>query len=542
MKSLVLNPRQLCDLELLLNGAFHPLNGFLREKDYKSVVKYMRLSNGALWPIPIVLSLEENKYRDYKAAKEIMIQDDNNNSLAILKNIEIYKPNLKKECFNVFGTTDDNHPYVKILLENPDVYYIGGELEKINLPPHYDFQDLRLTPEDIKKFFQQKGWTNAPIIAFQTRNPMHRSHFELTKFALSSIGEDAKLLIHPVVGVTQDCDIDYHTRVRCYKKILKYYPSNTVTLAIYPLSMRMAGPREALLHALIRQNYGCTHFIVGRDHAGPSYKDKNGNAFYLPFDAHELLKKYSHELKIQIIPSKQIVYVKETDSYYPANQVPENTTILNISGTEQRRLLMSGEEIPVWFSYPEIIEELRKSHKKKSYALYFVGLSGSGKSTMANAIAERLKETESKRKITILDGDIVRQHLSKGLGFSREDRSTNVQRIGYVASEIVKHGGVAICANIAPYQYDREINRKLIRGVGNYVEIYMRTPLRICEKRDVKGLYKMARKGMIKQFTGISDPFEAPKNSEITLEGDVDINENLEVIMGYLMEKNLIKE
>jgi sulfate adenylyltransferase len=381
-----------------------------------------------------------------------------------------------------------------------------------------------------------------PCVGFQTRNPMHRSHFELTKYALEKCGKDARLILMPVVGITQSCDVDYHVRTRCYKKLLPYYEGKA-ELVLIPLSMRMAGPREAVLHAIIRKNYGCTHFIVGRDHAGPSYKKKDGTDFYGPYDAHALVEKYKADIGIEIVLSQMIVYVENLEKYLPMNEVrvggvggDGGDKVLNISGTEQRRLLKTGAEIPAWFSFPEIVEELRLEYRmlnKRGLCIYLTGLSGSGKSTVANFLMEKIMENEKERKITMLDADVVRTNLSKGLGFSREDRSTNVRRIGYVCSEIVKHGGIAIVANIAPYEDDRKYNREMIEGAGGtYVECFIDTTLEKCEERDVKGLYALARKGIIKEFTGISDPYERPVNAEIVINGEM----NLDVIIGEIIE------
>ena len=537
-----LNGRQQCDLELLLNGGFSPLQGYLRQKDYQSVLDNMRLSTGELWPMPITLAIKDSDVKKYQDAGYIALKDLTGITLAVLQIDDIYKPDLVEECKKVFGTDDDNHPYISLVFGQGDVHYVGGNVEKINDPLHFDFKELRKTPAETKKYFNENKWEN--VLAFQTRNPMHRSHFELTKYALSKVGDkNAKLLLHPVVGVTQDCDVDYHTRVRCYKKLLKYYDDNSVLLSLLPLSMRMGGPREAVWHALIRKNYGATHFVVGRDHAGPSYKKKNGESFYGPYEAQELLEKYKDEVGIEVILSKMIVHVKEDDIYLPIDQVPEGKTVQNVSGTEQRRLLKNGEPIPEWFTFPEIVEEMRNEYKKignKGLCLYFVGLSGSGKSTIANYVKEKLLEIVLTKNITILDGDVVRQHLSKGLGFSKEDRNTNIQRIGYVASEIVKHGGICLCANIAPYNSDRQINRKLISSVGNYVEVFVDTKLQTCEERDVKGLYKLAREGKIKQFTGISDPFENPENAELLLNGANKIDDCVESVIKYLQSNGLI--
>ena len=535
-KFIILNERQLCDLELLLNGGFAPLNRFMNETDYYSVLNNMRLCTGELWPLPVTLGISEDDMKSFKHEKSIVLRDSQNVPLVLLDIEQIYKPDLMLECKLAYGTTDNNHPYVKLILDQGNVYYISGKLTKINDPLHYDFMDIRLTPRQTKKYFVDNGWKT--IVGFQTRNPMHKSHYELTKYAMTIAGTDSKMLLHPVVGITQECDVNYHTRVKCYKKLVKYYPDNTVILSLLPLSMRMAGPREALFHALIRQNYGCTHFVVGRDHAGPSYKDKNGNNFYGPYDAHNLLEKYNDELNIKIIKSKMIVYVKELDDYMPIDKVPENLTILNISGTQQRQMLVAGDDIPGWFSYPDIVKELKKSYvpnNEKGLCIYFVGLSGSGKSTIGNMLKSKLQESVNK-DISILDGDVIRQHLSKELTFSKEDRSTNIRRIGYVASEIVKHRGIVLCANIAPYEEDRQYNRKLISKYGYYIEIFVDTKLNVCEDRDIKGLYKLARNGIIKQFTGISDPFETPTNPELIINGNDDINENLNKILDTLKE------
>lgn len=533
-QSITLNDRQLCDLELLLNGGFHPLKGFLTEKDYKNVVDNLRLTTGEFFPIPIILSIDDDKVDNFKHDKYVTLRDKQGIPLSVLVIKDIYKPNLFKECLKVYGTIDTNHPYVNIILSNPDVHYIGGTLLKIRLPQHYDFMDLRLTPSETKNYFIKNNWKT--IVGFQTRNPMHRSHMELTKYALSQTGDkDAKLLIHPVVGITQSCDVDYHVRVRCYKKLIKHYPENVTKLSLLPLSMRMAGPREAALHAIIRQNYGCTHFCVGRDHAGPSFKDKEGKSFYGPYDAHDLLEKYKNDLKIKIIKSKWIVFVKETQSYMKIDEVPKNMTIMNISGTEQRKRLANNEEIPEWFSFPNIVNELRKNYRPKlsqGFYISFFGLSGSGKSTLANALKSRLLELESERKISLLDGDVIRLNLSKGLGFSKEDRSTNVRRVGYVASEIVKHGGIAISALVSPYVIDRQYNKGIIK---NNIEILVGTSLGTCEKRDVKGLYKLARAGKIKNFTGIDDPFEKGI-PDLIIKEENSIEENINVIIDKLRE------
>lgn len=533
-----LSDRQLCDLELLLDGSFAPLTGYLTKKDYQSVLDNMTLSTGELWPIPITFSVPSDDVKNFVGISTLTLLDKNLTPVATLHIEDIFKPDLEEECEKVFGTTDTNHPYVSIIFSNPDVHYVGGRVEQLNPIPHYDFQDLRNSPSQIKAFKASNSWNK--MLGFQTRNPMHNCHYELSRYALRKAQEDISpdhtadvgLLLHPIVGVTQDCDINYHTRVKCYRHILKRYPdSSKVKLSLLPLSMRMGGPREALWHALIRQNYGCDYFVVGRDHAGPSSKTKDGNAFYGPYDAHNLLASVESRLKIKVIKSVLIVHVNETNTYLPINEVPENLTTSSLSGTELRRRLRGNEPIPTWFTMPEIAHELQLSEQRSGVCYYLVGLSGAGKSTIACALRERLLETHQDSNITILDGDVIRTNLSKGLGFSKEDRSTNVRRIGYVAATIVKHGGICICSNIAPYEADREYNRNLISQHGKYVEVYVNTSLELCEERDVKGLYKKVRAGIIPVFTGISDPFEVPENSSVTVTGAGDMNSILTNIL-----------
>lgn len=536
---IILNIRQLNELELLLNGAFYPLTTYMNQVDYESCIYKMRLANGELFPIPIVFSVNNELSNKISKDTILRLKDETGILIAELTVSEIYEPNLNDECKYVLGSEDPSHPFNSIIMKNTNCKYISGDLKKIQLPLHYDFNELRMTPAETKEYFTNNGWDT--VVGFQTRNPLHRSHYELTLNSLKEVseqtGKTAKLLLHPVVGITQECDIDYYTRVRCYKKLVDKYPTNTVLLSILPLNMRMAGPREALWHAIIRKNYGCTHFIVGRDHAGPSYKMNNGQNFYGPYDAHKLLLEHEKEIGIKIVLSKNIVFIKELGEFAEEDKVPKNVMIGNISGTQQREMLKEGTDIPDWFSWPDIIEELRKEFKlqnKKGICIYLVGLSGSGKSTIANFLMNKLRETETERKITLLDADIIRLHLSKGLGFSKEDRSTNVRRIGYVASEIVKHGGIVICANIAPYEEDRLFNRKQISQYGKYIEVFINTTLECCERRDIKGLYKMARDGKILNFTGVNDPFEIPSSSDLVVDGDennCDISTNLKKIL-----------
>ena len=541
LSSLTLNERQLCDLELILNGGFNPLNSFLNKKDYNSVLENMRLSSGELWPIPINLDVSKDTIdnNNLKKNTRISLRDKEGFILAILTIEDIWKVDKEKESKAIFGTTDTNHPGVFNLFNNINDYYMGGIIRHAQKPHHYDFQLLRHTPKELKDQFNKMGWKN--IVAFQTRNPMHRAHKEIAFRA--ALENNANLLIHPVVGPTKPGDVNHYTRVRCYQKILKYFPKGTTTLSLLPLAMRMAGPREALWHALIRKNYGCTHLIIGRDHAGPG-NDKNGNPYYGPYDAQELLIKYEDEIGIKMVPFKMMVYVQDKDEYMEISSVPDGLKTLNISGTELRRKLENGQDIPSWFSYPEVVRELKKSYppkELKGFTIFFTGLSGSGKSTIANGVLVKLLE-QGNRQATLLDGDIVRTHLSSELGFSKEHRNINVKRIGFVASEITKNGGIAICAPIAPFKLPREENRKIIEQHGEYIQIYISTSLEECARRDTKGLYAKAISGELKGFTGVNDPYEVPDGSELTIDTEtMTPEESVQKVMIYLEKEGLIK-
>lgn len=514
-RSWSLTPRQLCDLELLLNGGFSPLNGFMCRSDYDSVLNQMRLSDGTLWPMPIMLDVPDEFASDIKPDEKICLRDPEGTTLALLLVSDCWQPDKLKEAEAVFGTTDTAHPGVQYLLEQTNAHYLGGRLLGLRLPKHYDYVELRNTPAELRAQFKKLGWQR--VVGFQTRNPMHRAHQELTIRAASEA--EANLLIHPVVGMTKPGDIDHFTRVRCYKKLLARYPQQTTSLSLLPLAMRMGGPREALWHAIIRKNYGCTHFIVGRDHAGPG-KDSQGNDFYSPYAAQELVQAHQGELGISMVPFQEVVYVENKSEYRPADKVNESDRVLKISGTEFRRRLREGVDIPEWFSYPDIIRELRKGYPPKhrqGFTLFFTGLSGAGKSTLANALLIKLMELDD-RPVTLLDGDIVRTNLSSELTFSKAHRDLNIQRIGFVAEQITKNRGVAICAPIAPYQAVRQQVRELISSQGGFIEIYVSTPLTVCEQRDVKGLYAKARSGELKGFTGIDDPYEEPESPELVID------------------------
>lgn len=509
-----LTDRQICDLELLLNGGFSPLVGFMNQSDYESVLNKMRLANGSLWPIPITLDITKEFADKIRSEEKITLRDKEGFALAVLTISDVWTPDLEQEAISVYDTMDTAHPAVNFLLNIGNRIYVGGSLEGISYPHHFDYQNDRHTPQELRSFFSQNGWDK--VIAFQTRNPLHRAHVEMTLRAIENL--DAYLLVHPVVGMTRPGDVDHYTRVRCYKHVMGKYPKNSAVMSLLPLAMRMGGPREALWHALIRKNFGCTHIIVGRDHAGPG-NDERGNPFYGPYDAQELLLKHQSEIGVEMVPFKFMVYLPKEDCYESIDEIEKGAEFQTISGTELRQLLDDGKGIPEWFTYKKVAQELELSRPpltERGFTIFFTGLSGSGKSTLANGLLVKLLE-EGSRPVTLLDGDIVRTHLSSELGFSKEHRSINVQRIGFVASEITKNGGIAICAPIAPYESDRRENRELISKLGGYIEIYVNTSLEKCEARDVKGLYELARKGVIKEFTGISDPYEVPSESEIVV-------------------------
>jgi sulfate adenylyltransferase len=522
LESWDLTLRQICDLELLMNGGFSPLKGFLGEKDYNSVVENMRLSDGQLWPIPITLDVSEKFANSVKLGQDIALRDQEGVILATLSISDIWVPDKNKEAEMVFGADDSAHPAVNYLHNMAGSIYIGGAVTGIQSPTHYDFRGRRNTPNELRAYFKKLGWQR--VVAFQTRNPLHRAHQELTFRAAKEA--QANLLIHPVVGMTKPGDIDHFTRVRCYEAVLDQYPSSTTSLSLLNLAMRMAGPREAVWHGLIRKNHGCTHFIVGRDHAGPG-KNSNGEDFYGPYDAQELFREHQEEMGIEMVDFKHMVYVQERAQYEPADEVEEEATVLNISGTELRRRLAEGLEIPAWFSFPDVVKELRRSRPpraRQGFAVFFTGFSGSGKSTIANALMVKLMEMGG-RPVTLLDGDIVRKHLSSELGFSKEHRDINIRRIGYVASEITKNGGIALCAPIAPYAETRRAVREMVEDYGAFIEVHVATSIEECERRDRKGLYKLAREGKIKEFTGISDPYDVPETPELRIETEnVDVD------------------
>jgi sulfate adenylyltransferase len=475
----------------------------------------MRLSDGTLWPIPITLDVSEELAEKLSPRAILALRDPEGVLIAALEVEEIWQPDRMAEAQAVFDTTKREHPGVAYLLDQCHPYYVGGRLEGVQLPVHYDFRSLRLTPQELRAEFARLGWRR--VVAFQTRNPLHRAHQEITLRAAKEVG--ANLLLHPVVGMTKTGDVDHYARVRCYQAILNRYPPHSVKVSLLPLAMRLAGPKEALWHALIRKNYGCTHLIVGRDHAGPG-NDSGNQPFYAPYAAQELFRKYEDELGVQMVPFNHMVYVEDLDTYLPEDEVPAGTRALTLSGTELRQRLVKGREIPAWFTYPEVVSELRRSRPlrhRQGFTVFFTGLSGAGKSTLANVLLVKFLEMGG-RPVTLLDGDIVRKNLSSELGFSKEHRDINIRRIGFVASEITKNGGIALCAPIAPYDSVRKDVRAIIEPWGGFVLVYVATPLEVCEGRDRKGLYAKARVGLLREFTGISDPYEPPSDADVVVD------------------------
>ena len=531
-----LTQRNLCDLELLATGGFSPLRKFMGRDDYQSVLHSMRLSNGTLFPIPITLPV--SKSLNLSEGAEIALADEHNDLLALMHVEEIYEWDRNEEARSTFGTTDPRHPLVAEMQGWGEVC-ISGELKVIHLPKYYDFRRLRLTPAEVRARLAELG--HQRIVAFQTRNPMHRAHEELTKRAMQKI--DGALLLHPVVGMTKAGDIDHYTRVQSYKALTeKYFDKGSTLLSLLPLAMRMAGPREAIWHAIIRRNFGANHFIVGRDHASPGI-DSNNKPFYGPYDAQTLMTEHAAEIGVQPLFFSEMVYLTDEKRYEESSLVTQEHRTASISGTKVREdFLQRGRQLPSWFTRPEVAGILSAAHPprhRQGFCLWFTGLSGSGKSTTADILTIML--LEHGRQVTVLDGDVIRTHLSKGLGFSKEDRETNIRRIGFVAAEVARHGGGVICAAISPYRATRNECRTMI-GSDRFCEIFVDTPLGVCEDRDPKGMYALAREGQLKGFTGIDDPYEPPHNPEITLDTvNCSAEENAERVIAYLLERGFIR-
>lgn len=535
LPSVRLSDRALCDLELLAIGAFSPLNQFMGQADYQSVLDNMRLTDGTVFPMPITLPIDDDE--EVEIGSEIALRSPQNDLLAIMTVAEMYEWDIKEVSEKAFGKYDLRHPIVAEM-HRWGKRNIAGPLKVLQLPPHFDFKADRLTPAETRGRLETYGYQN--VVAFQTRNPMHRVHEELTKRAIEEV--DGVLLLHPVVGVTKPGDVDYFTRVRTYKALAQnYYEPNRILLSLLPLAMRMGGPREALWHAIIRRNYGANHLIVGRDHAGPG-KDSEGNPFYGPYDAQDLVEKYSEEIGVKVVPFRMLVYLPEEERYEEITKVTPEMKTATISGTQVREeYLHKGQKLPAWFTRPQvanILSETYPARHRQGVCVWFTGLHNAGKSTTAALLSTLLQEYG--RQVTLLDGDVVRTHFSEGLGYSKEDRDDHVRRMGYVASEIVRHGGVAVCAAVSPYRTTRNDVRSTVKD-GHYIEVFVDTPLEVCEKRDTKGMYAMARNGQIKEFTGIDAPYEAPRHPEIRVETvGKSAEENAREIVNYLADHGFI--
>jgi sulfate adenylyltransferase len=538
LTEITLNERQMCDLELLATGGFSPLKGYMIRSDYESVLDRMRLQDDTLWPIPICMDIDELKARSLEAGQSVALRDPEGYLLAVMHIEDLWPIEREKEAQQVYGTHDQSHPGIDYLYKSTGDYYIGGQLEVLSPPLHSDFKQLRMTPAEIRSNFNKFGWKR--MVAFMTRNPIHRPQFEMTMNAMRDT--NANLLLLPIAGMTKPGDFDHYTRVRCYRRVAEHYPPDTFLLNLLPLATRMSGPREALLHAIVAKNYGCTHFITGRDHAGPGL-DCNGEPFYRSDDACKLTEEYSAEIGLSIVPFSEMVYLPFEDEFRCADQVPEGTQFLTLSGSDIRDRIRTGRKIPEWGTFPEVIEELLKAYpppRKQGFTVFLTGLSGAGKSTIAKVLYARFLEIGD-RPVTLLDGDIVRHNLSSELTFSKEHRDINVQRIGFVASEITKNRGIAVCAPIAPYTATRAEIRKTIEAYGGFIEVHVSTPIEVCEKRDRKGMYAKARAGLIKGYTGVDDPYEIPESPEVMIDtSDITPVEAAHQIILVLQKKGFI--
>jgi sulfate adenylyltransferase len=536
LPSLQLAERWRCDLELLATGAFSPLDRFMSQHDFERVVAEMRLADGTLFPIPLALPVPDDAPVEQGA--DIALRGPHNEILAVMTVEEIYEWDRDEVALRVFGTTDTRHPLVAEMM-TWGRRNISGALRVIDVARPWDFRELRRTPAEVRALLEQRGHAN--VVAFQTRNPMHRAHEELTRRAIEQV--DGVLLLHPSVGMTKPGDIDHYTRVRTYKALAEHHdPAGRIVLSLLPLAMRMAGPREALWHAIIRRNFGANHFIVGRDHASPG-SDSSGRPFYGPYDAQEVVAAHAEEIGVRMIPFRELVYVVAEDRYEEAASLPAGVETCSISGTQVRDdYLGGGRMLPEWFTRPEVASILAETHPprhEQGFCIWFTGLSGAGKSTTAEILVSRL--LEHGRQVTLLDGDVVRTHLSKGLGFSKEDRDANILRIGFVAAEIVRHGGAVICAAVSPYRLTREQVRAMV-GTERFLEIFVDTPLEVCEMRDTKGMYAMARRGAIRNFTGVDDPYEPPLTPELSIETvAVSAEANAAAIVTRLVDAGFIR-
>ncbi|MBW2490330.1 MAG: bifunctional sulfate adenylyltransferase/adenylylsulfate kinase [Deltaproteobacteria bacterium] len=538
LPDIILNDRQLCDLELLATGVFSPLDGFMTRSDYESVLDRMRLQSNVLWPIPICLGISDTKARTLEVGQSVTLRDHEGFLLAIMHIEDMWPVDREKEASLIYGNTNITHQGVKYLLNVEGDYYIGGKLEVLSTPLHFDFKQLRMTPQEVRRVYQKLKWKR--ILGFQTRNPIQRIQFEMTVKAMREA--KANLLLLPITGMTKPGDFDHYTRVRCYRAVTRHYPPDSFVLNLLPLSMRLAGPREALLHAIIAKNYGCTHFIVGRDHASPG-TDVNGKPFYESHAAQKLTAKHSEDIGVTIIPFEELVYLPFEDEYRSADQIFEGEQYISFSSSDIRERIRTGRRIPEWATFKEVVDELKKAYPspdKQGFTIFLTGLSGAGKSTIAKVLYARFLEIGD-RPVTLLDGDIVRRNLSSQLSFSKEDRDINVRRIGFVAGEITKNRGIAICAPIAPYNGTRGKIRNAIENYGGFIEVHVSTPIEVCEKRDRKGMYVKARAGLIKGFTGVDDPYEIPESPEVRIDtADLSPDEAAQEILLFLGQKGYI--
>ncbi|MFZ0790406.1 MAG: bifunctional sulfate adenylyltransferase/adenylylsulfate kinase [Chromatiaceae bacterium] len=541
-QSLTLSQRQLCDLELLLNGGFAPLDGFMDRSTYERVLDEARLPSGALWPIPVVLDVDASVAEQLKPGQPLALRDQEGFMPAVLTVSEVWEADKAREALAVYGTDSADHPGVRYLQGRVRTFDVAGRLQGIQLPAHHDFESLWNTPGELRHQFVKTGWRN--VLAFQTTNPIHKLQRRIVVDAAKA--HQAHILIHPAVGETKPGDLHYYARVRCYKAIARHLPHEMTALSLLPLAMRMAGPREALWHALVNRNYGCTHILIGPDHGSPPSGGGAAGRFYLRYAAQEYVQSFGEEPGIQMVAVPEHRYVPSKQSFLPAQRIEnEDMESLSLSPAELRTLLLQNKEVPDWFSYPEVLAELRRVYpppSRQGITLFFTGLSGSGKSTLANIIYAKLVEAGG-RPVSLLDGDIVRRNLSSELGFSKAHRDLNIRRIGFVASEITKNGGVAICAPIAPYTETRRAVREMIEAHGAFIEIHVSTPLDVCESRDRKGLYAKARKGLIPEFTGISDPYEVPAHPELRIDtSGLSPTEAAQDILLYLFKEGYLDE
>ncbi|MCD4744341.1 MAG: bifunctional sulfate adenylyltransferase/adenylylsulfate kinase [Desulfobacteraceae bacterium] len=538
MPDVIFNDRQICDFELLVTGVYSPLRGFMTQTDYEAVLDRMSLTTNELWPVPICLDIHESLAVTLETGQSVVLRDQEGFLLGVMNVEDIWPVEIEKEALAIYGTIDKSHPGVNYLFNKSGKYYIGGRIEALSLPIHPDFRQIRMTPSEVRNIYKRLGWKR--VVGFQTGQPLHRPQFEMTIQAMKKA--KANLLLLPVTGVAKPGDFDHYTRMRCYRKVSKYYPPDSFVLNLLPLAMRMAGPRDAILHMIMGKNFGCTHFVIGHDHASPG-KDSKGKKFYKYNDATLLSEKLSKEIGVNVVPFEKMVYVPFEDEYEVASKVRDNQESIFLSGTDISKRIRSGKKIPEWASFPEVVEELQKSYPmpaKQGFTIFFTGLSGAGKSTIAKVLYSRFLEMGT-RPVSLLDGDIVRRNLSSELNFSKEHRDINVKRIGFVAAEITKNRGIAICAPIAPYERTRSDIRSSIETHGGFFEVHISTPISQCEKRDRKGMYAKARAGLLKGFTGVDDPYETPKNPELRIDTtDLTPDEAAQEVLICISQKGFI--